>query len=680
MSIALVPQPGCIIEFLQDNQPVTAWILDVQGPRLRVFTTGQRELKLPLSRALPWLGPQCNPTASRQEMLDLLRTHHARRERLAEAVDALEIWDLAQGEVDEAEIDWFASLVFEDATPDQLAALGRKLLQTKTHFRFSPPAFEIHARETVERRQEELHRAQERERLVGFGQVFLRGLWDIFCMRKSALPEPDAEQAERIRNLLMTRIASPDDRDSDSLWKTMSQGLPEEPFLPLYLAQAWGIVPPHFNFHLARAGYDWEPDWATEHAGAIAAITERVLAGKTPTVAEIVTIDSASTRDIDDGFALERTADGFRLRQALACPALGWEFGSALDKAVLHRFSSLYLPEGTSHMLPESLGTEFFSLCAGQDRPALVITFDLDPDGLVRSVTPEIAWVRVAANLTYAGVEADIASGRDEMLVLARDLAARLRQHRIQEHAVIMDQPDPRITLRGDPTRPEVEVSLTESTPEAQMIVSEFMILANKAMGAWGLETGTALLFRTQNITLPAESAGVWNQPTDIYRIINNMGPSILECEPKRHATIGARAYAPVTSPLRRYSDFVNMAQILARLTGQGRLLDQAALESLLPVLSSRAELVGQVQRMRPRYWKYEYFRQHHKKMRWSGVIVDPGSVLVTIALPDMQMFLKAPRKIFGDKIRLGQRFAIRIGKVDPLGSEIKIAEAWEEE
>jgi len=245
--------------------------------------------------------------------------------------------------------------------------------------------------------------------------------------------------------------------------------------------------------------------------------------------------------------------------------------------------------------------------------------------------------------------------------------------------------PDPnirreRIILQGDPARPEVTVELAESTPEAQMIVSEFMILANKAMGAWALETGTALLFRTQNITLPAESAGVWTEPTDIYRIINNMGPSILECEPKRHATIGARAYAPVTSPLRRYSDFVNMAQILARLTGQGRLLDQAELEGLLPVLSSRAELVGQVQRMRPRYWKHEYFRQNLKHMRWSGVIVDPGSILVTIALQDMQLFLKAPRKIFGDKVRLGQRFSVRIGKVDPLTGEIRVAEAWEEE
>lgn len=668
------------MEFLQDNQPVTAWVLDVQGPRLRVFTAGQRELKLPLSRVLPWLGPQCPAGSSRQDMLDLLRTHNGRRERLAESVDALEIWDLAQGEVDEAEIEWFASLVFEDAGPDQLAALGRKLLQTKTHFKFSPPQFEIYPQETVERRQEELRRAQERERLVGFGQVFLKGLWDIFCKRKSALPQPDEEQAGRIRDLLMTRLCNPDDRDSDALWKTMSQGLPEDAHLPLFLAQAWNIVPPHFNFHLCRAQYDWEPDWAASHAEAVEALKERALAARTEPEADIVTIDSASTQDIDDGFELTRDEEGFKLCLALACPCLGWEFGTPLDRAVLHRFTSLYLPEGTSHMLPETLGKDFFSLCAGQDRPALLISFDLAPDGTLRSFAPRIAWVRIKANLTYTGVETEIASGRPGMLRHARDLAALLRQARIREHAVIMDQPDPRMVLGGDPAHPDVTVVQTESTPEAQMIVSEFMILANKAMGSWALETGTALLFRTQNITLPAESAGVWSDPVDIYRIINNMGPSILECEPRRHATIGARAYAPVTSPLRRYSDFINMAQILARLSGQGRLLDQTELESLLPHLSSRAELVGQVQRMRPRYWKYEYFRQNHKKMRWSGVIVDPGSHLVTIALPDLQLFLKAPRKIFGDKIRLGQVFSIRIGKVDPLNNEIKIVEAWEEE
>jgi exoribonuclease II len=442
------------MEFLQDNQPVTAWVLDVQGPRLRVFTSGQRELKLPLSRALPWLGPQCPVGSSRQDMLDLLRTHNGRRERLAESVDALEIWDLAQGEVDEAEIEWFASLIFEDASPDQLAAVGRKLLQTKTHFKFSPPQFEIYPQETVERRQEELRKAQERERLVGFGQVFLKGLWDIFCKRKSALPQPDEEQSSRIRDLLMTRLCNPDDRDSDALWKTMCQGLPEDPHLPLFLAQAWGIVPPHFNFHLCRAQYYWEPDWAVTHTEAVTDLQQRVLATRTEPEIGIVTIDSASTQDIDDGFDLTRDEDGFTLHLALACPCLGWEFGSPLDKAVLHRFTSLYLPEGTSHMLPETLGKDFFSLCAGQERPALVITFDLGPDGATRSFKPRITWIRITANLTYTGVENEIAKREPCMLHHARDLATLLRQARIRDHAVIMDQPDPRMVLRGEPSQP----------------------------------------------------------------------------------------------------------------------------------------------------------------------------------------------------------------------------------
>ncbi|NLY40233.1 MAG: RNB domain-containing ribonuclease [Desulfovibrionales bacterium] len=680
MSTSISLQPGCIIEFLQDNQPVSAWILDVQTPRVRVFTTGQRELKLPMSRILPWTGPQEASNASRQDMLDLLRTHHARRERLAEDIDALEIWELAQGELDQAEISWFASLVFDEPNPDHLAAVGRKLLQTKTHFRFAPPCFEIYPQDVVERRQEELRKAQERERLIGVGQMFIRDLWDSFCKRKKPSVVLDQEQTRRLTDLIMTRLTNPDDRDSEGLWKTMTMGLPEDPHLPLLLAQTWGIVPPHYNFYLARAQYDWEPEWAQPYAEAVASIQERVQARQEPGLTSIVTIDSATTKDIDDGFSLIRHDQGFTLHLALACPCLEWDFESDLGKTVQQRFASLYLPEGTSHMLPEVLGTQFFSLTAGQNHPALVLTFELDAQGLVQTLTPHIAWVQVHGNLTYTGVEEAIAAGSSALLQDAYELAALLRTERIRNHAVIMEQPDPHIVVSGDPHAPRLSIELYPHTPAAQMIVSEFMILANTNIASWCLEHNVPLLFRTQNITLSAESAGVWNEPTDIYRIINTMGPSILECEPKRHATIGAKAYASITSPLRRYSDFINVSQIVSNLTGQGHMLSKEELQTLLPQLSSRAEQVNQVQRMRPRYWKYEYFRQNHKSQRWSGIIVDPGSTLVTIALPDMQVFLKAPRKIFGDKVRLGQRFSIRMGKVDPLNFEIKIVEAWEEE
>ena len=211
------------------------------------------------------------------------------------------------------------------------------------------------------------------------------------------------------------------------------------------------------------------------------------------------------------------------------------------------------------------------------------------------------------------------------------------------------------------------------------MIVSEFMILANSGIAGWAIDNEVPLLFRTQNLTLPGGSAGIWNRPEDIYRLIKNMGPSILECTPKRHATIGVDAYAPITSPLRRYSDFVNLAHVLHFLEHGRARLDQAELKELLPRLSTRIKMVNQVQRMRPRYWKALYFKQNCKKMKWSGVVVDANTHLTTVALFREQLFLKAPRAIFGDKVRGGQRFQVRIGKVDPLNNEIKVLEAWEE-
>ncbi len=205
------------------------------------------------------------------------------------------------------------------------------------------------------------------------------------------------------------------------------------------------------------------------------------------------------------------------------------------------------------------------------------------------------------------------------------------------------------------------------------------MILAISGIARWALDQEVPLLSRSQNLTLPGGSAGIWNRPEDIYRLIKNMGPSILECAAKRHATIGVEAYAPITSPLRRYSDFMNLAQVLHFLEKGEPRWSRAELKECLPVLSSRIELVNQVQRMRPRYWKALYFKQNCKKKKWSGVIVDANSNLVTVALSQEQLFLKAPRTIFGDKVRIGQRFTVRIGKVDPLNNAIKILEAWEE-
>ena len=675
-------RPGAIIEYLQNNQPIIAWVQEVQNSRVRVININQREMKLPAARLLPWIGPITPESLSRSEILDTLKSLHAKRERMLAEVDAMELWELAQGEINRASLPWLSGLLWDNADVDQTAALGRKLLQTKTHFKFSPPHFEIYSQESVETRLEEMRKAQEKERLVGFGQAFLKELWEASQKGKPLPPDPEPDIAERLKALLLDNIALRDEKGAETLWKKMTTGIPDIPFLPLLLAQAWGIVPPHYNYLLEQADYTWaDEEWSAPFTADIAAIREQVLALQgSPECLDAVSIDSASTRDIDDGFRLERTEQGFHLEIILASPSLCWEFDSPLDKAVMNRFSSIYLPEGTSNMLPQGLGTDFFSLHAGQTRPALILDMELDTTGELTRCTPRQSWVSMGRNLTYCDVEQNLMGPEPEpMLKAASELATLLREGRVKKGAVIMLQPDPVITLTASEQSTQVCMGTKEEDTQAQVLVSEFMILANSAIAQWAHDQQLPLIFRTQNITLPQESAGVWSAPSDIYKLIKCMGPSIMEMEPKRHATLAASAYAPITSPLRRYSDFINSAQIAHFLrTGESKWTKES-IRSVLPHLSARAQAVGKIQRYRPRYWKYLFFRQQAKNRRWSGEIVENTHSMVTISLPDEQLFLKAPKAIFGDKVRIGQRFQIRIGKVDPLNNELRIAEAWEE-
>ena len=676
-------QPGLIVEYLQNNQAQIAWVLDVQNSRLRVFNINQREMKLSGSRVLPWVGPTYSGSLSRQDILNNLKKHQARRDKLIQEVDVLEVWELAQGEISQASIFWFASLIWEEPSADQVAALGRAMLGAKTHFKFNPPDFEIYSQEVAQKRVEQLKQAALREKLISLGQDFLKALWQNVGKEKEIVFPDDIEIREQIKELLLKRVNDPGDRESEKLWRKISRGLPDDPLLPLILAQEWGILPEHYNFLLGQAGYEWGRAWEDKYAGQIEQIKKKIFQDrKEPVQSELVSIDSESTKDIDDAFYVTKNDAGFRLKLALACPVLGWEFGSELDRAVLHRVSSLYLPEGTSHMLPEELATQVFSLNQGEIKPSLLLEFCIDEQGKITEFKPEFAWIKVEKNLTYAQVEKILLEKQNQMLEQALELAQILRQRRLDKGAVVIEQAEPEIVLQDRDGKIVVDLQDKPFYARSQLLVSEFMILANMAVALWATDKSIPFLYRTQDIVLPEQSKGVWTKPEDIYFLVKAMGATLTELTPRPHRSLAVTAYAPITSPLRRYVDFLNMAQTVSFLQNNIALWSKEELEKLLPYLNSRQTAVGQVQRFRPRYWKLVYFQQKVKEMTWLGVVVDASGQLVVLSLPREQIFVRAPRDILGDKVRIGQKFRLKLSKIDPLHNEIKVskAEEWEEE
>ena len=136
------PGAGCVVEFMQGNAPQIAWVLEEQNGRLRLLLPNRRETALQAARILPWPGPAYEKNCSRDAALEILERHKSRRE--VANVDPLELWELAQGEVEQAPAQWFAELAMSEPDMDAVAACGHALMQAKSHFKFNPPNFEVY--------------------------------------------------------------------------------------------------------------------------------------------------------------------------------------------------------------------------------------------------------------------------------------------------------------------------------------------------------------------------------------------------------------------------------------------------------------------------------------------------------------------------------------------------------
>ena len=390
--------PGNIVEFMHGNQPQLAFVMEEQSGKLKLYTINKRETKMPAARVLPWVGPQYSASASRQEMLDYMVAHQEKRGELQAGLDTMEIWDLAQGEVEKAPLNWFAGLLWEEPDADQVSALGRAMIAAKTHFKFQPPEFIIYTQEKVELRLQQQAEEKAHEEIMSVGQDLFKKIWTAReCggkIRPDQIPDMSNEIAEGLKSFLMDRIAGLNEDKSNKMWSALRKGLPDHPHLPLLLAQGWGIVNPHHNYLLDEAEYVFDDSWSSAYKVEINRLVEAVetKAGD-PCPLPMRSIDSATTKDIDDAFNLKKREDGgYTLTIALARPCMDWDFGSALDQAVMNRGTSVYLPEGTSHMMPEALGIGAFSLFAGEVRPALTTTFELDEHGILQSAEPHISW------------------------------------------------------------------------------------------------------------------------------------------------------------------------------------------------------------------------------------------------------------------------------------------------
>ena len=149
-----------------------------------------------------------------------------------------------------------------------------------------------------------------------------------------------------------------------------------------------------------------------------------------------VTLDPASSTDLDQAFAIERAGADILLHYAIADVAWFVDDGGAIDAEAWRRGATLYLPDGKAGLYPPVLSEQAASLLPDGPRPAVIFTIRIDPDGRPGLDGAERAIIRSRAKLAYATVtDADLPEGFAE-------LAARMQAAEARRGASRVDPPE----------------------------------------------------------------------------------------------------------------------------------------------------------------------------------------------------------------------------------------------
>ncbi|MGK9171941.1 exoribonuclease II [Yokenella regensburgei] len=333
------------------------------------------------------------------------------------------------------------------------------------------------------------------------------------------------------------------------------------------------------------------------------------------TAQTFVTIDSASTEDMDDALYVEETAEGkLQLTVAIADPTAWVAEGSAIDKNAKIRAFTNYLPGFNIPMLPRELSDDLCSLRADEVRPVLACRMTIDSEGSIEEeITFFAATITSKAKLVYDEVS-DWLEKRGSWQPQSDAIAQQIQLlHRVclaraqwrQTHALVFkDRPDYRFIL-GE--KGEVLDIVAEPRRIANRIVEEAMIAANicaarvlrdkLGFGVYNVHMGfdpasseqLAALLKTHGMDVDPEEVLTLNgfcklrreldaQPSGFLdsRIRRFQSFAEISIEPGPHFGLGLEAYATWTSPIRKYGDMINHRLLKAIIKGESVARPQA--------------------------------------------------------------------------------------------------------
>jgi exoribonuclease R len=182
-------------------------------------------------------------------------------------------------------------------------------------------------------------------------------------------------------------------------------------------------------------------------ADVVAAAERAVDAARLPeqdrTDLELITIDPAGSRDLDQAVHIARDGSSFTVSYAIADVAAFVTAGDPVDQEAHRRGMTLYAPDRRTPLHPPALSEGAASLLPDQVRPALLWSLRLDARGKMVGAEVSRALVRSRAQLSYVEAQAEIDGGSPRETLDLLSLVGRWRERReVERGGVSLQTPE----------------------------------------------------------------------------------------------------------------------------------------------------------------------------------------------------------------------------------------------
>jgi exoribonuclease-2 len=159
------------------------------------------------------------------------------------------------------------------------------------------------------------------------------------------------------------------------------------------------------------------------------------------------------------------------------------------------------------------------------------------------------------------------------------------------------------------------------------------MIMAGEGAGNWAAGKTIAFPYLSQEVDIQPNISGGFAGSWQMRRC---MRPRILSTKPGRHQGLGLDIYTQVTSPLRRYTDFLAHIQIRSFLRG-GALLEADDVLTRLGYSEAASSAAVQAERSSVNYWIMVYLAGKTDSV-WDAVAIEKKGTRWVVIIPSLAL------------------------------------------